>query len=79
MITPDDDVRMMADPSRWPHQGILPVKRHSNGELELGFVLADHGSHIYLGDFLEADPTDLPDFKDYDSFEHAVVDGWMVD
>lgn len=81
------DIDMMKHEDEWPLWPLLPVKKYPQPGCApiVGVLAAGQGPKVYLigildvktgllGDVLDGVPT-----KDFNSFEHLVAEGWMVD
>lgn len=79
------DLDMMKDPRRWPAWPVLPVKRDSNGNYQLGVIIAAKGqlTWVYLCNYwgLVAKTESLKNAKilKYPSLDALLDDGWIVD
>ena len=71
------------DSETWPCWPLLPIRR---GE-ELGLFVADRGPTVYVANIVDVEKgsgdldTDLATFPkhEYESFDAALADGWVVD
>jgi glutaredoxin-related protein len=79
-----DDLRMMRDPSDWPHYPLLCVKRETDGGTDVG-VMAPNTPSVWLVNIHELGSGVLRDILEaherlnYDSYEAIQADGWIVD
>lgn len=82
------DIEFVRNPKNWPLFPILPVKRPSlngTGWPELGFMVANGESTVFIGDIHElhfgplGPQLEEMDIRRYDSLECLFSDGWMVD
>jgi hypothetical protein len=82
IITPDEDstIRFMEDIDHWPKWPVLPVKRRTKNDTEIGILWAEKKPIIYLVNMYNIPPdlTKAPQIS-YESFQALVFDGWVVD
>ena len=77
-----NDREMILTPEWWPLP-MLPVKRYNDlHEIEVGVILADHRTRVYLSSMYEiAERADAGTLShtDYDNVESLLADRWVVD
>lgn len=77
----DREKRMMNNPLDWPMWPYLPLKRINTHEPSCGYILAQHGREttVYLANIFDRGWKGPIDFKEYESFDAIIDDGWVVD
>jgi hypothetical protein len=83
----NQDLVMMADPSKWPCWPWLPMKRDRAGDRETAVLHADDfpdkPAYLYKINLFEIRsyfPTpEMEKTQQYDNFAAMLVDGWKVD
>lgn len=88
----NDTINFIRNPSNWPYNPFLPVKRYINGGVETGIVIGlDFGHRFLWPNVYSGSLYQLLDQRDkgeeltldhkigYDSIEEMVLAGWRVD
>lgn len=67
------DREFMDTPKEWPLWPVLPLVQHGTGQA--GF-LTEGKPRVYIGNIFD---NRFDNFKDYESFDAIIADGWRVD
>lgn len=82
---PEDEIKMMRNPNRWPAWPKLPLKRsfdYENPRPHLGFLQEERMGEpikpkVYLGTIFERSGT--LESVEYETWASLLADGWVVD
>jgi hypothetical protein len=67
----------MQEEKRWPQWPMLPIKRRTSGDSQLGVLLAGEGPEVNLTNMFKFDPDCEKIY--YANWTELVEAGWVVD
>jgi hypothetical protein len=78
----EQELYLLTNPGKWPHEGLLPVKRCSGNivwnQEDAGIVMEDNLCRVWTGNYLgDCDPKEGTPL-DYPSPD-ALLDEWEID